>query len=214
MIAIFRIFFVMTLLAIPFIMFLGFILRTSPKEESLDDDLIDDLADEVSDLEDELIPMDVHEMKILSWQPTPAKRSSKYVRGYLSTIFQEKLIAYARHSNGTTQCLYTTTSEGSYAFLSRGADTKVFLSGKHWGTIHDGKVLRIVDGQVVCSLSYDTAFRGVILKNGEEIVSFYKGDKEILTDRFFTMINQLDEADNEHILILSLYVLLFKFVKK
>ena len=209
MIALLRVFFVFTLIGVSFILFVGYVIRPKSREEDTTDPIAEDLKRRIEDVVQVLIPIDIHELKILGWEKSVLKKSRSEESGFFSTIFQEKLISYIVSKKSYRTAAIAKTSNHTYLSIKSSDNTKLILSGELWGTIDNNLVLQQLDKAETFEISAEGGEEGIISKSGVEIVRYRKG-KVLDGDRFFQVINELKENDKDAILFMSLYVLLLE----
>jgi len=210
MAVLFRIFF-MTILSLSALMMVSLIFSSFNGKVDYFTENLKKLKAVISDMIDELIPVDIHEIKILSWKTQPKKKHS-ILRGYLSTIFQEKMIAYAiEEVNEQEVILHAETTKQAYTLHKEGRNTKVFLSDKLLGTITEYKGFYELETKAdffkAINLGSDCFS---IREKDKEIADIVLGNDDYSNDRLFKMIHKSEFVENDSFVAFLLYLLLLK----
>jgi len=210
MAVLFRIFF-MTIFSISILMMLSLIIASFGRREDFFTSSLKKLKDLIASKVDDLIPIDIQELKILAWTTTDQKTKKNVTSGYLKTIFQEKLISYAIIRQDKEEVLYAETTKASYTLHKNDRSTKVFLSDKQLGTITAYKGFY--------ELETDKEFYKAIHEGGNtyslrekdvELADIYLGGEDYSNDRLFRMIHKDGAVDNEAFVSFLLFLILLK----
>lgn len=216
MATIFRIFFFFTVFGLGFLLIVSWYLaqKGSYYKASFKEKHLEFLKKTTGDLIENLIPIDLHELKILAWKLIPHPKVRKVSAGFVQTIFQEKLFAYAAVGNSDDSLVEVVTSEVSYTYERSGDLTKVFLSDVLMGTIEERNALIALDnGKSQYKVNSLGLSKATIYSNEKNLAQVYIGDPTDSfsdSDRLFTMIHNLETEEIENLTILVLYLLLVK----
>ncbi len=169
----------------------------------------------VEGLVEELIPIDFHEFKIISWKLFAHTNAKQTQSGYIQTIFQEQLFAYALrvYSSGAVACV--ASSESTYQFDIRKDKTKVFLSDELKGTIKEENSFIVMDiGKELYEVTFTDSSNAIITKDQKQLAQIYLGNGNTYSDsdRLFTMLYQISEQEQSAMVILVLYILMKKLI--
>lgn len=210
MAAIFRIFF-MAILSLSCLMMLSLIISTFTGKVDYFTESLKALKEKISSMVDELIPIDIHEIKILSWSTKDLKTKKGISSGYISTIFQERMIAYAMQKNETEQILHAETSKQAYTLHKEGRTTKVFLSDKLIGTITDYKGFYELETRKEFFKAINSGMNTYSIKEKDvEVADVFLGAGDYSNDRLFKMIDKPEFLDNDSFIAFLLYLLILK----
>lgn len=214
MIAIFRLFFFLTLLGLFFLLFLGIL--SSQKRKSVRTrassfwKLDDKLKQLLSQITENLIPIDIHELKILAWAKKVVKKTRHYEMGYLSTVFQENLISYLKmyHKKGRNNYMEAHTSYGKFNFMHSPSITNVAMDGKKLATIKDIYTYLPHGSSESFQIETQNGHQGTITNGSKELASFAFGREFSTNDRYFNYVNSVNENEIVHLVAITIYIIL------
>ena len=169
----------------------------------------------VEGLIDELIPIDFHEFKIISWKLITHAKAKQIQSGYVQTIFQEQLFAYALRVDSTGAVACVASSESTYILDIQKDNTKVFLLDELKGTIKEENSFIVMNvGKEFYKVSFTDSANAIITKDEKQLAQIYLGDENTYSDsdRLFTMLYQISEQEQSSVVILVLYVLMKKLI--
>ncbi len=211
MAAIFRIFF-MTILSLSILMMVSLVFSVFKNNSDYFSETAKKLKALIGNMMDELIPIDVHEIKILSWATILEKTKKGISSGYLSTIFQEKMVAFTKEKLGSeTIILHAETSKQAYTFHKQGNITKVFLSDIELGTIRAYRGFYELKAKGALYKAIHSDSNSVQLnRNDEALADVFLGGGSYASDRLFKMIHQNEFIEDDSFLAFILYLILLK----
>ncbi len=211
----FRLFFLLTILGLFTLLILGIISsqRRSSSRKKKPYFIVDEKLRGILDqLTENIIPIDIHELKILGWAKKVIKKTRQYESGYLSTIFQEHLISYLlTYSKGGKKYLIANSSQGAYHFLYKGHKTMVIEAGQEIGEINEQLTYSLKDGSDEYHVIPSDGQQGIIKKGERELASYNLGpigQKIAISDRYFNYVNSVNDDEMRHLVALSIYLLL------
>jgi len=211
--ALLRTFFYLVVLSLSVLMFLGLISNVTRKQDDYIDTSLNKLKALIADMIDELIPIDIHELKILSWLKVAEKTKKGVTSGYLTTIFQEKVFAYSYENFGDETLLHATTDKTAYTFHKQDRKTKVSHQEQEIGDLisYNGFYeLETEEGTVYKAINAGTNSYS-IRKNDTELAIVYLGDPDDLSnDRLFKMIDNSSTLASPEFISVFLYLLLLR----
>jgi|GEM_PF-3525440 len=216
MAALFRLFFYLILWGLGLMFFLyllSYIKKSDPiKQEKK---IWDRLMELLEGLASDLIPMEKQELSELSKTAPQTKVNKKITKGFISTIFQEPVLAYAKEQTETSS-LYIVAQdaqETTYALRNLDNHTVLLLDGAVYGTIDAADVVtdhRVAKGQKVFIDCNSYPEYNVIMMDETPIAYMDKSGGTSSNERFFPMINEIEKIDSKLIIFLILYCKLIK----
>ena len=210
MAAIFRIFF-MTILSLSILMMISLIFSAFNNNSDYFSETAKKLKGVIANMLDELIPIDVHEIKILSWTAILEKAKKGISSGYLSTIFQEKMVAFTKENIGQETIVHAETTKQAYTFHMQGNSTKVFLSDVELGTIKAFKGFYELEAKGAFYKAIHSDANSVQVKrNDEALADLFLGGGSYASDRLFKMIYKNEFIEDDSFLAFLLYLILLK----
>ena len=176
------------------------------------------LRRQLGDFREGLIPFDMEEYRIASSSPVikyKRRGSATIVRGFLSTIYQEPIMAFAlkdqlRHNR---LMLVTESESDEFIFVLRDKETLVKHNGKDLGSINEAGQLRDTNGAVIGQLndSDNVSYQKIIVSDRDVAhMNVYDNGASSESDRMFSLFHDFLPEDHEEVLALSLYNLLIK----
>jgi len=176
MAAAFRIFFYLIVTCLSALLMYSYIMTNSNAEDYYDVN-ISKLKSIIATMVDELVPFDIHEFKILSWKLEFTKSAKNITTGYLSTIFQEQLFAFAMIGSEGKRILRVESQQKSFSLFEEEGNTKVFLSEELIGTIGGDNIFTSLDGNCTYTISQALSDTVTISSKDEEI--FYNSIEKV-----------------------------------
>lgn len=175
------------------------------------------LKRQIDEFLDGLVPFTTQEFKLLSASPikkVSRKGLSVIEKGYLSTIYQEALFAYAiKNFPGKDQAIMLVRSKSHvYKFHFKGLDTLLFLDGQAYGFIDEKSVLWNPEGdQEIARI--DIAAGGKyaqVQAHGQELAHLNMKDYDgsPISERAFSVFHDFVEQDSDKLCFLALHQLL------
>ncbi len=209
---IFRTFFFFTIIGLFLLMIYSYFVSSISRSRDLYEEHLAKLKELLSPLKDSLIPYDIHEVKILNWRPVPQKTKGAVHRGFISTIFQEHLFAYAHTTERGVDTLVVSSAAEDYSFFTEEGITKVFLSNDQLGTISADYQFMVMDGAKVLSIIEEHDNNMTINDGkGEEQIKLYFGDQKFnMSDRLFKMINDHKKLKDPTLVAFILFLMITK----
>lgn len=210
MAAAFRIFFYLIVTSLSVLLVYCYIVA-SGNNKDLYQESLERLKSTIDSLVDELVPFDIHEFKILTWKIDLLKPAKEVQKGYLSTIFQERLFAFVFSEKDGNKILHISSDKDSYTFHTEESSTKVFLSDVLIGTIERDNIFTSLDGNYTYDFDRSSDETVTISKGGEELAEVYigKGDNPV-SDRYFKFIHNQEVLDDKNFIAVVIFVILLK----
>lgn len=172
------------------------------------------LQETLDTLKEGLVPAEEDELRALSRKIQFNKINSSIDAGYFNTLFQEPIIAYSISKLQDSTLILAETTERQYYLDYDGTNAKVFLQNKLIGTIDDEFQFYISESKEVKANIDVTSYPqyDVIKIAGEPIVYLNSDSKPNPSshDRLFAMCNELESANNDILIGLTLYYILIK----
>lgn len=179
------------------------------------------LKSSLDELKESIIPFEMAEFKIISQRPEIKRirrSSARYYHGFLSTIYQEPLVAFALKAYPDAKKVLTivTTSKNEILFVSNKYGTiDVQIDGEKAAWIDESGRLSNNEGEIVASLEYNAHSQYSVLKIGSEEVAHMNPAQSISelneSDRLFSLFHETSALDESlHALILAVYRILIK----
>ncbi len=184
---------------------------------------VDKMKEEIQPWMDELVDWKKEELDLLSFNninKEVKKGIVKTAKGILTSIYQEPLIAYSfkqYFGNKKNAVLYARTADREFQYRIREKAVAVSVNGQPLGLIkEDGRLLNPETKQLTARINRtdDELTLPIIIKD-REVAGLLKPtlDQEFSSnDRAFEFVNQMDSADEELILSLSIWEILRKEV--
>jgi hypothetical protein len=177
------------------------------------------LNQQLKDFLEGLIPFSTDELKLLSAQSI-TKMSRKGVsiiyKGYLSTIYQEPLFAFAiiNYTSRDQALMIVRSSLHEYRFHFVEDHIVLHYDDNNYGVIEeDGKLFDAEGKFVLAYLDYNSSTQhAVIMAHGSELahLNLNDADGKPLSERAFSVFHEFVEKDSEKLIFLSLYQILLK----
>lgn len=167
-------------------------------------------------LTSDLIPIQKEELSELSTATPETKVKKNIWKGFISTIFQEPVLAYAREelAQGGQYIAAQDSEDMLYAVRSLGEEQTVFLlNGQVFGTIDSSGIVKYESGQkgekifIDCN-SYPEY--NVIMMDETPMAYMDKLGGTSSSERFFPMINEIEKINPKLMVFLILYCKLIK----
>ena len=93
----------------------------------------------------ELAPWEADTLSLICSQPLDEKSEGLFVKslthGYLSTIYQEKVAAYAKTQIGQSFLLYVQTKDDAYLFQKQKHQTEIWINSERYGVFAEGALI-------------------------------------------------------------------------
>ncbi len=207
--------------AIIFAMYL-ILTNFTPGQSKVQSD-VDKMKSEIQPWTEELVEWKKEELNLLSFNNINKqikKGIVKTAKGILTSIYQEPLIAYSfkqYFGNKKNAVLYARTADREFQYRIRDKAVAVSVDGQLLGLIQrDGRLLDAETKQLTARISRtdDELTLPIIIKD-REVAGLLKpiaGQPLSSTDRAFEFVNQVEPADEELILSLSIWEILRKEV--
>ncbi len=214
MIAIFRLFFFLTFLGLFFLLLLGIMSSQKRKTQRRRDSSFWKLDDKLrlllSQITENIIPIDIHELKILAWAKKVVKKTRHYEMGYLNSVFQENLISYLKmfHKKGSHNYMEAHSSYGKFHFLHSPSITNVAMDGEELATIKDRYTYIPFGSSDSFQIVTENGYQGTIINGSKELASFAFGREFSTSDRYFNYVNSVNESEMLHLLAITIYIIL------
>ncbi len=213
----FTLFFVLGSILFVVLQIIAFKLGISSRKQRYDRDL-KFLRNQIKDYIVGLIPLDKTELELLSIKPiikTSRRGISKVTKGYLSSIYQEPLFAFAykKVKLSDESLLLVQSKEDEFLFILNGQDAQVIKNGKNFGKINDRGELFDTSDKTVLARINDTAdeIYKTIQKNGRELAHVRKWrEDDNQTSRAIPILEPMDSNEVSSVVPLVLYDLLIK----
>ena len=184
---------------------------------------IDKMKSEIQPWMDELVDWKKEELELLSFNninKQVKKGIVKTAKGILTSIYQEPLIAYSfkqYFGNKKNAVLYARTADREFQYRIREKAVAVSVNGQPLGLIQeDGRLLNAETKQLAARINRtDDELTLPIVIRDREVAGLLKpteGQAFSSNDRAFEFVNQMDAADEELILSLSIWEILRKEV--
>lgn len=176
------------------------------------------LRAQIAGIKEALVPFAMDEFKILSCNPilkNKRRGSSILQKGFLSTIYQEPVFAFAIKDNShkSKLLLVVESQDDEYLFNYENHVVNVEHNGKPLGLINSDHQLIDVKGQAVAKIeeSASESYKKVLLDD-REVAHINKFDLNTVTenDRLFSLFHEFNANDEEEFVALSLYELMLK----
>ncbi len=184
---------------------------------------VDKMKSEIQPWTEELVEWKKEELNLLSFNninKQVKKGIVKTAKGVLTSIYQEPLIAYSfkqYFGNKKNAVLYARTADREFQYRIREKAVAVSVDGQPLGLIQaDGRLLDAETKQLTARINRtaDELTLPIIIKD-REVAGLLKpipGQAPNSTDRAFEFVNQIESADEELILSLSIWEILHKEV--
>ncbi len=184
---------------------------------------VDKMKSEIQPWTEELVEWKKEELNLLSFNNInkQIKRGIvKTAKGVLTSIYQEPLIAYSfkqYFGNKKNAVLYARTADREFQYRIREKAVAVSVDGQPLGLIQaDGRLLDAETKQLTARINRtdDELTLPIIIKD-REVAGLLKpiaGQSPSSTDRAFEFVNQVEPADEELILSLTIWEILHKEV--
>ncbi len=184
---------------------------------------VDKMKSEIQPWMDELVDWKKEELELLSFNninKQVKKGIVKTAKGILTSIYQEPLIAYSfkqYFGNKKNAVLYARTADREFQYRIREKVVAVSVNGQPLGLIQeDGRLLNAETKQLAARINRtDDELTLPIVIRDREVAGLLKptdGQEFSSNDRAFEFVNQMDSADEELILSLSIWEILRKEV--
>ncbi len=182
----------------------------------IDKDL-DTLAENLKELLDGLIPFHNQDFKLLS--KLPQKQIIRVgldtiEKGYLSTIYQEPLIAYAikHYKKKDKISLIAVTELSEYQLLYSKGTTVVYVDGKKIGHISEDYIFTEIGSKATASVDSKVSNEYASVEiDGKVIAHFNDRDQATsINDRVFSLFHSFDTDDSPRLISLTLFYILIK----
>lgn len=184
---------------------------------------VDKMKSEIQPWMDELVDWKKEELELLSFNninKQVKKGIVKTAKGILTSIYQEPLIAYSfkqYFGNKKNAVLYARTADREFQYRIREKAVAVSVNGQPLGLIQeDGRLLNAETKQLAARINRtDDELTLPIVIRDREVAGLLKptdGQEFSSNDRAFEFVNQMDSADEELILSLSIWEILRKEV--
>jgi hypothetical protein len=176
------------------------------------------LRKQLADFKDGLIPFEIDEYKIASSTPIVKKRrkgKSTILKGFLSTIYQEPIMAFAmknRMQKGHF-VLICESDKDEFIFVCTKKGTTVKHNGKDLGVINSEGSMLDLNGKLIGELDLASArtYQKIVVHNKEVAhMNVYESDSSNESDRMFSLFHDFSVEDEEEMIALSLYNLLIR----
>lgn len=177
------------------------------------------LRKEISYFMEGIVPFSVKELKLLSANSISkvSRRGVSIIqKGYLSTIYQEPLFAYAiKNYPGKDQLLMQVNSKNhEYRFHFNEDHTVLYSNGEIFGIIDiDNRLLDVEGQKELAYIDYYTGHRyAAIYSQGVDLAHLNLNDLDgkPVSERAFSLFHEFKEQDSEKLIFLALYHLLLK----
>ena len=180
---------------------------------------VDKMKSEIQPWTEELVEWKREELNLLSFNNINKqikKGIVKTAKGILTSIYQEPLIAYSfkqYFGNKKNAVLYARTADREFQYRIRDKGVAVSVDGQPLGFIQkDGRLLDSETKQLTARINRtDDELMLPILIKDREVAGLLKpiaGQPLSSTDRAFEFVNQIEPADEELILSLSIWEIL------
>jgi len=184
---------------------------------------VDKMKSEIQPWTDKLVEWKKEELNLLSFNninKEVKKGIVKTAKGILTSIYQEPLIAYSfkqYFGNKKNAVLYARTADREFQYRVREKGVDVSVDGQPLGWIQeDGRLLDANTRQLTARISRTTDELTLpIIIRDREVAGLLKpsaGQQLSSTDRAFEFVNQVEPADEELVLSLSIWEILRKEV--
>jgi len=176
-----------------------------------DHQLIVKLKSTLSSLRGELIPWDIHEMKILARSISQRKTKTNTATGYITTIFDEKVFCFAKLETSDSLTLMVASTAHDYLYESEHGSTKVFLSDKYLGTISEENSFLPSEGDIPFVYKETGDSQITVSYGSQEIVDLILGAKDSSTsERLMKLIHSPQYLKDERFIALVFFLLLMR----
>lgn len=184
---------------------------------------VDKMKSEIQPWMDELVDWKKEELDLLSFNninKQVKKGIVKTAKGILTSIYQEPLIAYSfkqYFGSKKNAVLYARTADREFQYRIREKAVAVSVNGQPLGLIQeDGRLLNAETKQLAARINRtdDELMLPIVIRD-REVAGLLKptaGQPLSSNDRAFEFVNQMDSADEELILSLSIWEILRKEV--
>ena len=214
---IFRLFFNLILWGIGLILLMSFvkaIFGAGSNSESRKAKSKAKLQETLDTLKEGLVPVEEDELRALSRKIQTNRVNKSINAGYFNTLFQEPVMAYAMTKESDSTLILAETTDSQYYIDYDGTNAKVFLRNKLIGTIDEEFQFYISEPKEVKAIIDVTSYPqyDVIKIAGEPTVYLNSDSKPNPSshDRLFAMCNELETADRDILMSLTLYYILIK----
>ena len=176
------------------------------------------LRQEIADIKEALIPFEMDEFRIISAHPIVKGKKrgvAKLQNGFLSTIFQEPVLAFAikdRMVNGQL-IMVVESKEDEYTFNYNADQIDVEFNGKALGIIDKEDRLLGPEGTELGKLEISDSrqYQKVILGDMEVAhLNSFEPASATESDRLFSLFHEFKASDEEEFVALSIYGLIIK----
>lgn len=107
-------------------------------------DVLEQLRQQVKALTPELVPWDGEMFSLLSLRRQPARGKGRFrsdATGYLLSIFQEPVVAFAAQSAGKHKVVVARLHDREFVFRQKDREVEIWLNGEPFGTFTGGALL-------------------------------------------------------------------------
>ncbi len=107
-------------------------------------DVLEQLRQQVKALTPELVPWDGEMFSLLSLRRQPARGKSRFrsdETGYLLSIFQEPVVAFAAQTAGKHEVMVARLHDREFVFRQKDKEVEIWLNGEPFGTFTGGALL-------------------------------------------------------------------------
>ncbi len=172
------------------------------------------LQETLDTLKEGLVPAEDEELRALSRKIQSNKINKSINAGYFNTLFQEPIMAFALSVEQDSTLILAETTDRQYYLDYDGTKAKLFLQNKLIGTIDEDFQFYISEPKEVKAIIDVTSYPqyDVIKIAGEPTVYLNSDTKPNPSshDRLFEMCNDLESADRDILMTLTLYYILIK----
>lgn len=174
------------------------------------------LRTQLTPLTKNLIPVEREELDLLSFNIVGAGRSRKLFRrtrrGFIHTIYEEPLIAYAIKNYPTPsgkRIIYARTRNSEFVFIRGKSKTQLYIDGKPVGHLEGSRILGLGGGQTISKITEDKKLPGEVMI-GSKKVAMLNPPSEVTGNhpRVFRYLGELSVDEKKILLAMVVYKML------
>jgi len=163
----------------------------------------------------ELVEMDKDELELLSSKISKESVSNRLMRkrkGYISSIYDEKLIAYVvkRYFSDKRTLVYARTKTDEFVYIHKNEITQLYLNGKPIAFLQNGKMFQIgSDNKLLGRLvDSDSGLKGLQVGDRELAILNPRVEKSPVKTRAFKFLGPLNSSQKKIVIAFLIYQLL------
>jgi len=165
---------------------------------------------------DQLVPLDQEEMRLLSMSYIESNKTDslgQFTYGYYPSVYNEAVVAYGirTYYNSEHFLCSVLTDKNLFNFHQQEGHTKVSKNGSLYGKIDGDGVFKDGQGNQRAAIETTEGEFHLIYDNKKELVHLRNSKiPEIGNQRMFPIVEDLDDANQELVLMMSMYNLIIQ----